>query len=86
MLFQVTSWGFVQESFDALVDGIVEAVAAAHSNLRDGSMHANVGEVDEANINRSPTAYDRNPDEEKAQYVRCHHFTTPSPRHAMTMP
>mmetsp|Transcript_83783 Transcript_83783/g.236710 ORF Transcript_83783/g.236710 Transcript_83783/m.236710 type:complete len:758 (+) Transcript_83783:84-2357(+) len=68
VLFQVTSWGFVQESFDALVDGIVEAVAAAHTNLKDGAMHANVGEVDDANINRSPTAYDRNPDDEKAQY------------------
>jgi hypothetical protein len=27
-----------------------------------------VGEVEEANINRSPTSYEANPEEEKARY------------------
>lgn len=40
----------------------------AHDSAQPASLHAAVGELLEANINRSPTAYLHNPEEERAQY------------------
>lgn len=67
-LYHITSLGFVKQSFDALVDGIVEAVTAAHDDLRPGSVTWAEGELLGASINRSPTAYLANPEGERAQY------------------
>jgi neutral ceramidase len=36
--------------------------------MRDARLYISETEVTEANINRSPSAYDNNPEEEKAQY------------------
>ncbi|MCO5590712.1 hypothetical protein L7F22_044687 [Adiantum nelumboides] len=68
VLYIVTSWGFVSESFDALVKGIVQSIVEAHENIRPGSVYVNVGELLDANINRSPSAYLNNPTEERARY------------------
>eukprot|EP00897_Mesotaenium_endlicherianum_P004587 jgi/Mesen1/4156/ME000219S03285 len=61
VLYLITSLGFVRQSFDAMVDGIVRSVVLAHENLREGRL------VD-ANANRSPSAYLNNPAEERARY------------------
>ena len=63
---QITSLGFVQQTFDAIVDGIVESVKIAHNNMQPGHLFINTGELLDANINRSPSAYLNNPEEEKA--------------------
>ncbi|XP_078579900.1 neutral ceramidase B-like isoform X2 [Branchiostoma floridae x Branchiostoma japonicum] len=68
VLFDVTSLGFVRESFDALVDGIVASIQRAHDNVVPGDIYLNQGELQDANINRSPTAYLNNPEEERAKY------------------
>ncbi|KAK9785596.1 hypothetical protein WJX73_002285 [Symbiochloris irregularis] len=68
VLYDITSLGFVQQSFDALVDGIVEAIAQAHDSLAPGHLQVTQGELLEANINRSPTAYEANPAEERARF------------------
>jgi neutral ceramidase len=68
VLFQMTSLGFVQETFDAWVTGISEAVLMAHRNLKSGSIYVNEGKLYDANINRSPTSYLLNPEEERNQY------------------
>ncbi|XP_033099666.1 neutral ceramidase-like isoform X2 [Anneissia japonica] len=68
VLFQVTSLGFVNQSYMALVDGIVESVQRAHGNIVDGDIYMNSGELLESNTNRSPTAYENNPAEERAKY------------------
>jgi neutral ceramidase len=67
-LFQITSWGFVPETFDAWVEGITAAIVMAHENQRSGKILLANGELDEANINRSPSSYLENPEEERAQY------------------
>lgn len=51
-----------------MVDGIVRAIVQAHNNLERGSLTTNVGELLDANINRSPKAYLLNPEEERAHY------------------
>ncbi|KAF7817678.1 neutral ceramidase 2-like [Senna tora] len=69
LLYSVTSLGFVQQSFDAIVNAIVESVIQAHNNLQPGSILINKGEVKDGGINRSPSAYLLNPEEERVRYA-----------------
>lgn len=67
-LFQATSFGFVWETFDTFVAGIAESIARAHANLAPGKVSLAEGELHDSNINRSPTSYLLNPEDERAQY------------------
>ncbi|KAL9676956.1 hypothetical protein QQ045_005179 [Rhodiola kirilowii] len=66
--YSVTSFGFVRQSFDALVDGIEKSIIQAHENLRPGSIYVNKGELLDASVNRSPSAYLNNPAAERSKY------------------
>ncbi|KAM7463996.1 hypothetical protein LguiA_032117 [Lonicera macranthoides] len=68
VVYIVTSLGFVHQSFDVIVDGIDKSITQAHENLRPGSIFVNKGELLDAGINRSPSAYLNNPAEEKSKY------------------
>lgn len=46
----------------------MQAISQAHDNLQPGSLQVTSGELVDANINRSPTAYENNPAAERAQY------------------
>ncbi|KAE8057338.1 hypothetical protein FH972_014039 [Carpinus fangiana] len=67
LVYSVTSLGFVQQSFDAIVDAIEHSIVQAHNNLKSGSVFIN--KVENAGINRSPSAYLLNPAEERAGYL-----------------
>ena len=67
-LYQITSWGFVPETFDTFVAGIIESIVQAYENAKDGKILVNQGELEDSNINRSPTSYLLNPEEERAKY------------------
>jgi neutral ceramidase len=69
LLPQVTSLGFSQQSYQAIVDGAVLAVQRAHESLSPGYLDVASTNVTEANINRSLYAYLANPEEERAQYA-----------------
>ncbi|KAH3872488.1 hypothetical protein DPMN_035704 [Dreissena polymorpha] len=68
LLFSITSLGFVRESFDALVQGIIISVERAEQNFHPANLYVNSGELLDSNINRSPSAYLFNPQEERAKY------------------
>ena len=68
ILYQSTSWGFVKETYDAMVDGIYLSIVQAHGNLQDATIQAATGTLYESNINRSPTSYLLNPQQERDQY------------------
>ncbi|XP_053665175.1 neutral ceramidase [Anopheles marshallii] len=68
LLYDLTSLGFVPETFNALVHGIAQSVIRAHNNMVDARIYVAETEVLDANINRSPSAYENNPEEERAQY------------------
>ncbi|CAK9164260.1 unnamed protein product [Ilex paraguariensis] len=68
VVYIVTSLGFVRQSFDVIVDGIEQSIIQAHENLRPGSILVNKGEVLDAGINRSPSAYLNNPAAERSKY------------------
>nr|XP_018916875.1 PREDICTED: neutral ceramidase [Bemisia tabaci] len=67
-MFDISTMGFVPETYDALVSGIVTSITRARSNMRKGSIFFSTGEVLDANTNRSPSAYDNNPESEKARF------------------
>jgi neutral ceramidase len=68
LLPQVTSLGFNQESYQAIVDGSVLAIQRAHESLSPGYLDVAATNVTGANINRSLYAYLANPEEERAKY------------------
>ncbi|MBA0824240.1 hypothetical protein Goarm_020920, partial [Gossypium armourianum] len=68
VVYIVTSLGFVRQSFDVIVDGIEKSIIQAHENLRPGSILINKGELLDAGINRSPSAYLNNPANERSKY------------------
>lgn len=59
---------FYGEHFEALVDGIVGAIVAAHEDLQPGAVLINRGKLENAGVNRSAKAYLNNPAEERAKY------------------
>ncbi|PSR86146.1 Neutral ceramidase [Actinidia chinensis var. chinensis] len=69
VVYIVTSLGFVRQSFDVIVDGIEQSIIQAHENLRPGSIFVNKGEILDAGINRSPSAYLNNSATERSKYA-----------------
>lgn len=68
VLYDLTAMGFVHETFYALVRGITQSIINAHNNMNEGRIFISQTEINDANINRSPSAYANNPEEERAQY------------------
>ncbi|CAL5203387.1 unnamed protein product [Lathyrus oleraceus] len=68
VVYSVTSLGFVKQSFDAIANAVEQSIVQAHNNLKPGSVFVNTGDVKEASINRSPSAYLLNPAEERSRY------------------
>lgn len=59
---------FYRDHFDAIVDGIVEAIAQAHEGMQPGDIYVNQGEVENAGAQRSAAAYNNNPAAERERY------------------
>lgn len=68
VMLDIPNFGFVKETFDALVAGITKSIVRAHENMVEAKIYINSGELLEANINRSPASYLLNPEEERNKY------------------
>lgn len=68
LLPQITSMGFNKDSYEAIVNGSVLAIQRAHQSLAPGRLSYGQKEVNNANANRSPSAYLRNPEAERDRY------------------
>ncbi|KAJ5328618.1 hypothetical protein N7452_009008 [Penicillium brevicompactum] len=68
LLPQIPTRGFDKQSYQAIVDGAILSIIRAHENLAPGRLSFGTIDVEDANVNRSPYAYDNNPKEEKARY------------------
>ena len=68
LLPQVTSLGFSEQSYQAIVDGSVLSIQRAHESLEPGTLSFADTNVTDANINRSLYSYLQNPAAERAQY------------------
>ncbi|PHV10604.1 neutral/alkaline ceramidase [Chitinimonas sp. BJB300] len=67
-LYNFTTLGYNDRTFNAIVDGIVEAIVAADADLKPGEIRVARGELFEASTNRSLPAYERNPADERARW------------------
>ena len=61
------SLGYVGQTLEAIVNGIVESIKMAHENMQEGTLYVGKGDLFDANINRSPSAYLNNPEAERKQ-------------------
>lgn len=68
VLYDLTTFGFVRESFNAVVNGITKSIERAHDAVVPGRIFIAYGQVLDANINRSPQAYLNNPKSERDKY------------------
>ncbi|NLU84442.1 neutral/alkaline non-lysosomal ceramidase N-terminal domain-containing protein [Rhodococcus sp. HNM0569] len=66
--YTLASSGFRRNSFEAEVDGVVEAIVAAHDSLAPGTVSLGRSELHDASANRSAEAFDRNPEDDKAHF------------------
>jgi neutral ceramidase len=65
VMYNLTTLGHVKQNYDAIVDGITEAIAAAHQSLAAGTVSWIEVEVPASTptmVNRSLEAFARNPD------------------------
>lgn len=67
--YNLSTFGFVPQNFDAIVSGIVTSISRAHSRLGEGTLRMASGELLGASRNRSPEAYRLNPAAERARYA-----------------
>ncbi|KAJ3096420.1 Neutral ceramidase [Phlyctochytrium bullatum] len=71
-MYQVPSFGIYRDVREKIAIGLAKAIAAAHWDLeaaeRPGDITMAEGFVLDANMNRSPKAYELNPKEEKEAY------------------
>ena len=74
-LVDITTFGFVKENWEACVNGVVQSIIRAHQNLQLGRIKINVGQVDNANINRSPASYLNNMDKDQYPFNTDHEMT-----------
>jgi len=68
LLFGIAAKGFYKQSLELLVEGIVDSIVRAHNSRAAGTIRMATGELEDANINRSPSAYLNNPAEERSKY------------------
>ena len=61
LLYNLTTNGFHAKTFDAIVDGILEAIERAHADVAPAELTLAHGELHDASINRSPTSFAQNP-------------------------
>ena len=66
--YLASSLGFVDDTFQAYRRGIVKSIVRAHESARPDRVYLTAGELRDASVNRSPTAYALNPAEERALY------------------
>ncbi|KAL9054670.1 MAG: hypothetical protein Q9162_004036 [Coniocarpon cinnabarinum] len=68
LLPQVTTLGFLPQSYQAIVNGTLLSIQRAHESLTPGTLTFGSTELQDANANRSPYAYLANPADERARY------------------
>eukprot|EP00057_Strongylocentrotus_purpuratus_P028680 XP_011683154.1 PREDICTED: neutral ceramidase-like [Strongylocentrotus purpuratus] len=84
LTFTFTSLGFVNDSHDAIVTGIVQSIANAHDNPVAGNVYVNRGDLLDSNMNRSPTAYLNNPEDEKSNWFAVYPVSMNNSNHLIS--
>lgn len=67
-IYNSNTGGFRPKTFAAIIDGICEAVERAHADLAPATLSLAVGRLHDASSNRSPSAFARNPADDRAHF------------------
>ncbi|WP_394845282.1 neutral/alkaline ceramidase [Pendulispora brunnea] len=67
-LYNIVTFGFHQQTFDAFVDGVVESIDRAHADLAPGTISLGRSQLSDASANRSRQAFDLDPAADKSQF------------------
>ncbi len=67
-LYNSNTNGFRHQTFNAIVDGICEAIDRAHADVAPASLSLAVGRLHDASSNRSPSSFARNPEADRAHF------------------
>ena len=67
-LWNLTTLGFEQKTFDAIVNGIMRAITTADADLAPGTVKIAEGTLAGANVNRSLPAFNADPAADKAKF------------------
>ncbi|OEJ50331.1 neutral/alkaline non-lysosomal ceramidase N-terminal domain-containing protein [Streptomyces agglomeratus] len=67
-LYNSNTGGFRERTYEAIVDGVVEAAEAAHADLAPAVLRLAHGQLLKASVNRSKRAFDRNPAADRAHF------------------
>ncbi|HWM39881.1 MAG TPA: neutral/alkaline ceramidase [Streptomyces sp.] len=68
LLYNVTTLGFHKKTFEAMTDGITEAVDRAHDDLAPAELTLTHGELTGASANRSREAFELNPGDVRSHF------------------
>lgn len=68
LLYIITQEGYIKESTDAIVDGVVKSIQMAHRNMTEGYIYHTQGTLMDVSVNRSPASYLENPQDERSQH------------------
>ncbi|MDA3629077.1 neutral/alkaline ceramidase [Saccharopolyspora sp. WRP15-2] len=66
--YDLSILGFQEQTYNAVVDGIVEAISLAHDDLKPGTVHLGRAVLTDASVNRSRSAFDLNPQSDKDHF------------------
>jgi neutral ceramidase len=69
VLYDVNILGFIESTYNACVNGITQSIINAHNNMFTGRIFLSQTEVASVGVNRSPYAYDENPQTERNRYT-----------------
>jgi neutral ceramidase len=64
-LYNISAYGYIQENYECIVEGIYNSIVKAHNNLEPGYIEINTGTLQGTSINRSIEAYNNNDEDER---------------------
>jgi neutral ceramidase len=70
LLYGITSLGFIRPAYESICYGVYQSLYLAHSDLKQSQLYFDEERVGAGSINRSPTAYLMNPEQERKLYDR----------------
>ncbi|WP_308290589.1 neutral/alkaline ceramidase [Streptomyces marispadix] len=68
LLYDLTTLGFHEKTFQAMTDGVVEAATRAHEDLAPSELTLTHAELSGTSANRSREAFERNPSELRSHF------------------
>ncbi|ORZ09921.1 Neutral/alkaline nonlysosomal ceramidase [Absidia repens] len=69
VLYEIPVKGWLEETVQAVVSGIVNSIVKAHYHIEEGNITHHSDDLLNTNINRSPAAYNANPQHERDLYT-----------------